>query len=111
MVEEQETAADGIAFELPRLSFEELYKIKDSSSSRKNFAARLVRGYFPEEERARCNVRGRGGKGKLNSIKMDIVKRKVFDIWPLNPSETEKTAWAQCVCAIDEANRRLNRKK
>ena len=59
-MEEQETAADGIAFELPRLSFEELYKIKDSSSSRKNFA-----GYFPEEERARCNVRGRGGKGKL----------------------------------------------
>ena len=71
--------ASGIAFELPRSSFEELYKIKDCSS-RKNFVAKMVHGYLPEEVQARCNVRGRGGKGKLNPIKMDIVKRKVVSI-------------------------------
>ena len=85
--------------------------MKNESSSRKNFSANLVRQLFTEEERASSNVRGKGGKAQLNQAKIDVVKAKTFEMHPLELFENEKKAWGDCIKAIDEANRRLNRKK
>ena len=93
------------------MSFEALIRLKHNSSSRKNFAAKLVRLFFTEEERAKSNVKGKGGKAQLNPVKVGIVKTKAFEMWPLESFEEEKKAWAACIVAIDEANRRLNRNK
>ncbi len=86
------------------MSYEELIKIKNKSSSRKNFAVNLVRLFFTgmihqyirifmymyffliEEERAKSNVRGRGDKVKLNE---GIVRVKVFEMYPLGCGEGE----------------------
>ena len=90
------------------MPFEEWIRLKNSAASRKNFAVKVIRMFFTEEERARSNVRGKGGKSRLNPVKIDFVKKKTFEMWPLQTFELEKKAWADCVCAIDEANRRLN---
>ena len=92
------------------MSLDLLFKLKQESASRKNFAVKLVREWFSEEERRTSNVAGKKGKKKLNEVKMGIVKTKTFFIWPLEHNEVEKTVWAGCVAAIDEANRRLNNK-
>ena len=47
----------------------------------------------------------------MNPVKMEFVKMKVFEMWPLETFEKKKKAWAECVCAINEANHRLNRPK
>ena len=88
-----------------------MVRLKMDSSSRKNFAANLVRQLFTEEERAASNVRGKGGKAQLNPAKIDVVRIKAIEMWPLESYENEKKAWSDCIKAIDEANRRLNRKK
>ena len=81
------------------------------SSSRKNFAANLVRQLFTVEERASSNVRGKGRKPQLNPVKIDVVRSKTLEMYPLGSNEYEKKVWSDCIKAIDEANRRLNRKK
>ena len=51
------------------------------------------------------------GKQKLDPAKIAFVHKETFRMFPLESKETLKSAWSQCVGAIDEANRRLNRKK
>lgn len=42
---------------------------------------------------------------------MDYAKSLTFQHYPLEQHEKEKTEWAQCVVAIGELNRRLNKQK
>jgi len=84
-------------------------KIRRASSSRKNFAANLVRELFTEEERKTSNVNGRNKKKQLDKGRITSVKTMTFRNWPLDSREDEEKEWKVCVGAIDEANRRLNR--
>ena len=57
------------------------------------------------------NVSGTRGKLQLDSAKVTFIKRVAFQQFPLKGEERAKKAWSDCIEAIDEANRRLNRKK
>ena len=92
------------------MSLDMLFKLKQESASRKNFAVKLVREWFSEEERRTSKVAWKKGNKKLNEVKMGIVKTKTFLIWPLEHNEVEKRVWEGCVAAIDESNRRFNNK-
>lgn len=91
------------------LSLEEIQRIKNSSSSRMNFAAKLNRQLFSVEERKSCNVRGRQGKSMLDPERIKYVKEVTFRMYPVEEDETDWRAWSACVVAIDESNRRLNK--
>ena len=93
------------------LTLDQVMRIKNMSSSRMNFAANLNRRLFTEEERAASNVRGKANKQMLDVKTVDYIKKVTFRLYPLESSEKEKTAWNACVIAVDEANRRLNKKK
>ena len=83
--------------------------LRNNSTSRKNFAACIVRRIFTEAERSTSNVNGKN-KAQLDPHRIGFVKQKVFQMYPLLSGETTDKVWAECVAAIDEANRRLNRK-
>ena len=91
------------------MSLRELTNVYTKSTSRRNFAANLVRSLFTREERMRCNVKGRG-KDMLNPTLIEFVKTKCFEFFPLPGSENVKDKWAECIVSIDEANRRLKNK-
>ena len=93
------------------VSKEEIFRLSRASASRKKFAANLVRKIFTVEERASSNVKGVLGKQKLDTKKLSYVEKETFRMFPLESKENMKSAWSACVGAIDEANRRLNRKK
>ena len=81
------------------------------SCSRQNFAANLVRNLFSEEERRASNVAGKVGKIKLDMSRMASVQLAVMQLYPCEVGERPEIAWASCITAIDEANRRLKRKR
>ncbi len=83
-------------------------RIHTESSSRKNFAANLVRELFSPEERAVSNCRGTKGNKKLDQERMNAIQGTLFRLWTL---ENQQDAWLTAKKAIDEANRRLNRCK
>lgn len=91
------------------ISVQELTNVFTKSSSRRNFAARLVRCLFTEEVRMNSNVNGRG-KEMLDPTLIAYVKAKSFEFFPLSGGEKLKEKWAECVIAIDEVNRRLKNK-
>ena len=84
-----------------------IMKLRNTSTSRKNFAALIV-SIFTTEERTSFNVNGKK-KNKLDPHRISFVKQKVFQMYPLQAKESQDKAWAECVVVIDEANRRLNR--
>ena len=86
-------------------------KLRRASCSRKNFGVNLCRYVFSSEVRATSNVSGSVSKDKLGPLKMGAIRRAVFTMWPLEPSEKEQTEWRKVVVTIDEANRRLKRSK
>ena len=47
---------------------------------------------------------------KNETVLIQYIKSLTFQHYPLESFETEKKAWAKCVLAIDEGNRRLNNK-
>lgn len=87
-----------------------IFQIRNTSCSRKNLCANLVRELFTHEEMKTSNVKGVLGKHQLDPKKMQFVEKTAFQLFPLQESETIKKAWASCTRAIDEACRRLNRK-
>ena len=108
---EQEIAALSIKQQLS-LTEDDVMKMRSNSSSRRNLAVNIMRKIFTEEERSSSNVRGTLGKKKLDPHKIAIIKDLTFRAWPLESKElNQMAAWKICVTAIDEANRRLNRKK
>ena len=82
--------------------------LKDQSWSRGNFAVRVMREVFSEEERRKSNVRGVGGKDRLDLTKMAYVRGVVLKRFP---DENEYKAWNECIKAIDGANWRLRKSK
>ena len=88
-----------------------LVKLRYASSSRRNFAANVMRKIFVKAEREVSNVRGKLGKSQLDPDKIDYIKMATFRMYPLDSKESSESAWASCINAIDEANRRLYRKK
>ena len=88
-----------------------LTQVRSNSSSRANFAANLMRAMFTKETRISSNVAGKCGKRKLDPSKIASIKVATFNMWPCTPGETPDVCWKACVKAIDEANRRLVRRK
>ena len=88
-----------------------LLKLRHASSSRRNFAANVMRKIFGKAEREVSNVRGKLGKSQLDPAKIDYIKTATFRMYLLDSKESSQSAWAACINAIDEANRRLYRKK
>ena len=70
-----------------------------------------MRNIFKEDVRKISNVNG-VKKQQLDPDKIAFVRRVAFEQFPVKGDLTEQQkAWSSCVEAIDEANRRLNRKK
>ncbi len=84
-------------------------RIRTESSSRKNFAANLVRELFSPEERAISKYRGTNGKKKLDQERINAIQGTLFRLWTLESKENQQDARLTAKKAIDEANRRLNR--
>ena len=82
---------------------------KQESSSRANFAARLIKCFISKAVRMTSNVSGKRGKNKLDKDILAAVKVATFKMWPLRSTENEQLAWSKCVKSIDEMGRRLNR--
>lgn len=91
------------------LTSDEILRIKSSSTSRMNFAAKMNRHLFSIEERKACNVRGKMGKSMLDPDRIKYIKDVAFKLFPLKDNEIDWRAWSACVVAIDESNRRLNK--
>ena len=92
------------AIGLTKLEVEMIFK---ESSSRKNFAARLTKRAFTEEERKRSNCHGKRGKDRLDPTRLGIVRRLTYYYYPLKQGQSEESDWLkECVKAIDEVNRR-----
>ena len=101
---------DSTAPEREYVDHTKIMELKSCGISHKNFAKKLVEMIFTKTERSTSNVNGRH-KPKLDPVRISYVKNKTFQMYPYNPSvEKEEKAWAECVIAIDEGNRRLNRK-
>ena len=94
----------------PQFSAGFLVDLKSQSCSRANFSAKLVRKLFSEEERRTSNVKGVLGKRKLNPAKLQQVKEAAMQMYPCESGENHHNAWTVCCKAIDECNRRLNKK-
>ena len=84
--------------------------LRRRSCSRRNFSAKLNQEVFDVETRKKSNVAGKLGKMKLNPVLVDYIKSLTFQHFPLEPDQTKKHEWAQCVIAIDACNRGLNKK-
>ena len=96
---------------LIELTPEQIKRVKDISSSKKNFAAKLVHESFSKEVLISSNVNGRKGKNKLDPDKISAIRKIVYSYWPLKPGSSEDKDWSKkCTKAIDEAGRRLKRK-
>lgn len=85
--------------------------MRQKSCSRRNFCAKLNQEIFDEQTRKRSNVAGKLGKLKLNPVLIDYIRSLAFEHFPLELHENEKAEWSQCIIAIDELNRRLNKPK
>ena len=88
-----------------------LVKLRHASASLRNFSANVMRKVFSKAEREVSNVRGKLGKSQLDPEKIEYIKTVTFRMFPLDSKESSQAAWATCINAIDEANRRLYRKK
>ena len=82
-----------------------LYEVKSQSCSRSNFAANLVRKLFREDERRQSNVNGKLGKKKLDTKRMQQIRKAVFQMYPCESRENEIHVWAYCCKAVDESCR------
>ena len=56
------------------------------------------------------NAKGKMGKQRLNEQTTDLVKSNSFHLYPLATSEQQLSARKNCIKAIDESCRKLNRK-
>ena len=105
------TPIDDVKENTEEFTFAFLMDVKSQSCSRANLASKLVKHLFTKEERKNSNVKGVVGKSQLDPKRLIKIKESVFQIWPCETGETQSSAWNQCCKAIDEAGRRLNKKK
>ena len=85
--------------------------VRLQSCSRGNFCANMVRKLYNLEELKSSNVRGKLGENQLDSVQKTALEKAAFQIYPVGPGENRSKLWHQCVKAIDESCRRLNRSK
>ena len=69
----------------------------------------VVLRLFSLEERRSSNVKGKLGKCALDPERLLLVFQSALEVYRLAGGESEDVAWQQCIKAIDEACRRLNR--
>ena len=100
---QQDTSAD-------YLSANDVLKIRALCATRRNFATCVMRTIFEEDVRKKSNVKG-VKKLQLDPNRIAFVQKVAFDQFPVKGEESEQKAWSSCIETIDEANRRLNRKK
>lgn len=56
------------------------------------------------------NCSGTKGKHLLDPERLRVIREAVFEKWPIKPNQEEQAVWVkECIIAIDEACRRLNR--
>ena len=79
------------------------------SCSRNNFCANMVRRLYTVEERKSSNVKGKFGKRQLDPTRLAVVHQYALETYPLGTGEKDEVIWRQCIKAIDEVCRRLNR--
>ena len=60
-------------------------------------------------EKLDSNDRGKIGKCQLDPVRLGVVHRSAMEMYPLATGEKEDVVWQQCIRAIGEACRRLNR--
>lgn len=85
----------------------EINKMKIEACSRRNFAAKLAKHAFTEEERRKCNCRGKRGKDRLDPNRLNVIRALTYHYYPLKQGYDEDENWLnECVKAIDEVNRR-----
>ena len=73
----------GTNHEREYIEHSKILDMKSSGISRRNFAKKLVAMIFTEIEHSTCNVNSHN-KPKLDPIRIDHVKRKTFQMYPLN---------------------------
>lgn len=99
------------------ISTNKIMETRNKSCSRKNFCAKMVSLVFSEEEMMTSNVSGKTPNGhakikkQLNRSKIEWIRKNGFAAWPLEIGEKTDGAWRDCIKAIDEACRRLNKPK
>ena len=108
----QNTVAEKALVKSPLPDFNEIKvaAIRARSCSRKNFATNLARELFSYDERCSSNVSGTCGKEKLDTKRMEVIKKFCFENFPLSTTENSYKAWHDCIKAIDTAGRSLVRK-
>ncbi|XP_072015230.1 uncharacterized protein [Amphiura filiformis] len=79
-------------------------------SGRGKIARVLVMDLFTVEERLMCNCRGGMGKPALDPVRMEAVRKAVFELLPCEVAEMNR-AWNDCVKSIDASSRDLKRRK
>ena len=91
------------------LSSNEITMIYRKSHSRRNFSSKLVCRLFDKihAKLPMLLVRWKSPVKHTNNWLCEITCISVF---PLHPHEKKGKAWADCILAIDEGNRRLNNK-
>lgn len=87
------------------LDYNVITGIYRSSSSRPNFAWRLARYFFTDDEMRGRNCFGRKGKLAVCPQKLTIINRLVFEFFPLGENDSRKRLWSDCTVAIDKGIR------
>ncbi|XP_069132870.1 uncharacterized protein [Argopecten irradians] len=80
-------------------------EINRSSSSRPNFAWRLARYFYTNDEMRGRNCFGRKGKQAICSKKLSLIQKLVFEYFPIGPEDSPKRMWSDCTVAIDKGIR------
>ena len=63
--------------ELPQIAHEKLFHLKNLARSRSNFAVLLLRKFFQPSELEGRNIAGARGKGQVNPVKVNEIKKIV----------------------------------
>ena len=86
-----------------------LSSLRASSCSRENFASKLVKELYTNDDRLTCNVRGVLGKETFDEKKVTYIQDLTFKNYPCALAE-RRAAWGKCIKAIiDSASRALCR--
>ena len=82
-------------------------EIAKAAKCRWIFAAHLNQRSFSVEERRTSNVSGTKSKKRFDTHWINVIKKVVFQHFPIKPNETKEQAWKHCVTAIHSLNRKL----
>ncbi|XP_060086259.1 uncharacterized protein LOC132565628 isoform X3 [Ylistrum balloti] len=91
--------------DLASLDYNVISEINRSSSSRPNFAWRLARYFYNNDEMRGRNCFGRKGKQAICPKKLNMIHKLVFEYFPLGSGDSAKRMWSDCTVAIDKGIR------